>query len=374
MAVRAPQRSVPVARRQLGSERTKLVLAVIGVALSVALVGLLLGLRTGIGRQVTTYADRSGAEVYVAAAGARDLYATDSVVPAALAQRVRRLVPGAEVAPITTSLEMLTLHGRKAATFVVAWDPGRLGGPWRMHSGRRPARPGEIAVDRVFARTHGLRVGGTLPVRGRPLRIVGLTDQTAAWMSPLLFTTRTESNVANRRADVASFVIVRGAGSPEALAARLRPRLRGLAVLTREELAANDRQLMSGPFGAPLMVMVLVALGVGGLVIGLSVYGFVTEHRREFGMLKAIGGSSGRLYRMVAVQGLVIAGTGLVSGIVLQRAGAALMTALQPKYLFVFLPGHLIVAIVAAVFMGLAGALVPARMLAHLDPVEVFRR
>jgi hypothetical protein len=38
---------VPLARRQLGADRGKLVLAVIGVALSVALVGLLLGLRPG---------------------------------------------------------------------------------------------------------------------------------------------------------------------------------------------------------------------------------------------------------------------------------------------------------------------------------------
>ena len=374
MTVRAPERSVPLARRQLGAERSRLALAVIGVALSVALVGLLLGLRTGIGRQVTTYADRSGAEVYVAGKGARDLYATDSVVPVALADRVRGLVPGAEVGAITTSLEMLSLHGRKTATFVIGWDPGRLGGPWRMDEGRRPAAVGEIAIDRVFAGTHGLGVGDRLAVRGRPLRVVGLTDGTAAWMTPLLFTTRAESNVANARGDVASFVVVLGAGSPAALAATLRSRLGGFAVLTRDQLAANDRELMSGPFGAPLLIMVLVALGVGALVIGLSVYGFVSEHRREFGMLKAIGGSSRRLYGAVASQGLAIAGAGLAAGLVLQRLGASLMTALEPKYLFVFEPGHLLLALVAAAAMGLAGALVPARMIARLDPVEVFRR
>ena len=377
MTVRAPEPSVPFARRQLGAERGKLALAVIGVALSIALVGLLLGLRTGIGRQVTTYADRSGAQVYIAGKGARDLYATDSVVPVALADRVQRLVPGAEVGAITTSLEMLSLHGRKAATFVIGWDPGRLGGPWRMRAGRRPAAVGEIAIDRVFARTHGLGLGDRLAVRGRPLRVVGLTDGTAAWMTPLLFTTRTESNVANARGDVASFVVIRragGSGSPAALAATLRSRLPGFAVLTRDELAANDRELMSGPFGAPLLIMVLVALAVGALVIGLSVYGFVSEHRREFGTLKAIGGSSRRLYGAVAAQGLAIAGAGLAAGLVVQRLGASLMTALEPKYLFVFEPGHLVLALVASVAMGLAGALVPARMIARLDPVEVFRR
>lgn len=57
---------VPLARRQLLHEPLKLILALVGVTLAVALVGLLFGLREGIRRQVTTYADHAGADVYVA--------------------------------------------------------------------------------------------------------------------------------------------------------------------------------------------------------------------------------------------------------------------------------------------------------------------
>ena len=374
MASRAPQRSVPLARRQLGAERGKLLLAVIGVALSVALVGLLLGLRAGIATQVTRYEDQSGAEVYVGGAGARNLMVTDSVVPASLAARIKGVAKGADAAPITANLEMLTLHGRKAATLVIGSDPGKLGGPWQIRDGRRPARLGEIAVDRVFARQHSVVLGGLLALRGRPLRVVGITDGTSAWMTPLLFVTRAQANALNDRGDVASYVVVRGPGSPAALATRLRPRLPGLAVLTRDELAANDRELMTSAFSALLLVMVSVGLGVGAFVIGLSVYGFVTERRREFGMLKAIGGSSRGLYRLVGTQALAIAAAGVAAGFVLQRIGASAMTAIDPKFLFVFEPGHVAVALVAAVAMALAGAWAPARIVARLDPAEVFRR
>lgn len=377
MAARAPERSVPLARRQLGAERAKLVLAVIGVALSVTLVGLLLGLRAGIGKQVTRYEDQSGAQVFVGGAGARNLVVTDSVVSANLAARVERLVPGTQAAPITANLEMLTLHGRKQATLVIGSDPGRLGGPWRMREGRRPARLGEIAIDRVFAGQHAIGLGDRLGLRGQPLRVVGLTDRTSAWMTPLLFVTRSEANALNNRGDVASYIAVRGVGgseSPSALAARLRVRLPGLAVLTRDEVAANDRELMTGAFNALLLVMVSVGLGVGAFVIGLSVYGFVTERRREFGMLKAIGGSSRRLYRLVGTQALTIAAAGVAAGSLLQRAAASAMTAVDPKYLFVFKPGHVAAVLVAAVAMALAGAWAPARIVARLDPAEVFRR
>jgi putative ABC transport system permease protein len=374
MTARAPERSVPLARRQLGAERAKLVLAVIGVALSVALVGLLLGLRAGIAKQVTRYEDRSGAQVYVGGAGARDLMVTDSVVPASLAARIERLVRGAQAAPMTASLEMLTLHGRKTATLVIGFEPGHLGGPWQMRDGRPPARLGEITVDRVLARQHGIALGDRFAVRGEPLRVVGITDKTSAWMTPLLFTTRSEANALNDRGDVASYIVVRGPGSPSALAARLHARLPGLAVLTREQVAANDRELMTSAFNALLLVMVLVGLGVGAFVIGLSVYGFVAERRREFGMLKAIGGSSRRLYRLVSTQALAIAAAGVGVGFVLQRAAASAMTALDPKYLFVFKPAHVAVVLVAAIAMALAGAWAPARIVARLDPAEVFRR
>lgn len=367
-------RSVPLARRQLGAERGRLLLAVIGVALSVTLVGLLLGLRAGIAKQVTRYEDQSGAQVFIGGSGARNLMVTDSVVPAKLAARVEQLVTGVQAAPITAGLEMLTLHGRKAATLVIGSDPGRLGGPWRMRDGRRPGRIGEIAVDRVFARQHAVTLGGRLAVRGQPLRVVGITDETSAWMTPLLFVTRAQANALNDRGDVASYIVVRGTGPSSALASRLRTGLPGLAVLTSAEVAANDRELMTSAFNALLLVMVSVGLAVGGFVIGLSVYGFVTERRREFGTLKAIGGSSRRLYELVGTQALAIAATGVAAGLVLQRLAASVMTAIDPKYLFVFKPAHLAVALIAAVAMALAGAWAPARIVARLDPAEVFRR
>ena len=374
--MRATKRSVPLARRQLRAERGKLVLAVIGVALSVALVGLLLALRAGFAKQVSTFEDRSGAAVYVGGKGARNLVATASAVPAGLAPRIERAVPGAAAAPISASLEMLTMHGRKAATFVVGFEAGRLGEPWKLADGRRPARRGEIAVDRIWADRHELHVGDRVAIRGQQLRVVGITDQTSAWMTPLLFVTRAEANALAARGDVASYILVdapRGV-SDAALARRLQAKLPGFAVMTRAEITAHDRQLMTSPFDAPLLVMVAVALGVGALVIGLSVYGFVTERRREFGTLKALGGSARRLYGSVAAQALAIAGAGVVGGLLLQRVGAKLMGVVDARFLFEFKPGHVVVALVAAFVMALLGAWAPARVVARLDPAEVFRK
>jgi len=130
---------------------------------------------------------------------------------------------------------------------------------------------------------------------------------------------------------------------------------------------------MSAPFRAPLLVMVIVAFVIGVLVVGLTVYGFVADRRRELGMLKAIGGRNGRLYRLVAGEALAIAGLGLATGVLVQRVASAAITEAAPKFLFVFAPGQLVLAAVGALVMALVGAWVPARLLGRVDPAEVFR-
>lgn len=69
----------------------------------------------------------------------------------------------------------------------MGFEPGRLGAPWKLADGRTPARAGEIAVDRVMASSHRLEPGDALVLRGRRFRVVGLSDRTASWMTPLVF-------------------------------------------------------------------------------------------------------------------------------------------------------------------------------------------
>jgi putative ABC transport system permease protein len=365
-----------LARRQLFHEPLKLVLALLAVTLAVALVGLLFGLREGIRRQVTTFVDNAGAEVYVAPRDSRSFVTGGPpALPASLTGELARQPGVEETGAVLSSEAILRLHDQRVATLLIGFEPGQIGQPWKVKQGRRPTGRGEIAVDGVMAGAHGLRPGDVLRLRGSDLRVVGLTDRTASWMTPLAFVTRAQAAAMQGVPSSASFVLVRGDGRPaDRLAALLRKRFPHLNVMTRGELAANDRALMSRAFNAPLLVMVLISLAIGALVIAITTYGFVAERLREFGSLKAIGARNGRLYRVVSAQAIAIAATALVAGLVLQRGAAAAIEALWPKFLFVSLPSHYVLVISAALAMGLVGALVPARVLARLDPAEVFRR
>jgi putative ABC transport system permease protein len=353
----------------------KLALALAGVTLAVALVGLLFALREGIRHQVTTYVDHAGAQAYVAPRDSRSFVTGGPpALRASLADRLKQVPGVTETGAIVSSEAILRLHDRRVPTQLVGFQPGRLGRPWELAEGRAPAGSGEIAIDQVMANAHGLRPGGSLVLRGRQLRIVGLTKRTASWMTPLSFVTLDEASGMTGRTGAASFILVRGSRGNAELAATLERRLPQLNVMTRGELASNDRALMSRAFDGPLMMMVLIALAVGALVIAITTYGFVAERRREFGSLKAIGARNGRLYRVVSTQALTIATTALVVGIAVGQIAARTIEALWPKFLFVSLPSHLLLVAAAALVMGVIGALVPARVLARLDPAEVYRR
>jgi putative ABC transport system permease protein len=365
----------PLARRQLLHEPVKLGLALTGVALAVTLVLLLLGLREGIARQATTYEDHAGADIYVGPKDA-ETFATPgaTALPARELNRLA-LTPGIERAgAISDGLSVLKMHGKRIAVLLIGFDPGRIGGPWDMAEGRPPRAPGEIAVDQVLAADHGISVGDKIPLRGRALHVVGLTAETASWMTPLLFVTRGTANELQNRGDSATFFLLETAGSADSLAKRLQRQFPRLNVMTRSQIAINSRRLMTESFNATLNVMALIALGVGTMVIGLTAYGFISERRREYGALKAIGERAGRLYRLVSLQAIAIALGGLAIGLVFGRLAESVIHTIWPKFLFVSLPSHYLLLVFATLLMGLIGALVPIRMLARLDPAEVFRR
>ena len=378
MTVRA-HTTVPLARRQLLHEPLKLSLALIGVTVSVALVGLLFGLREGINRQVTTYEDHVGAAIYVAQPDTRNFISSgSSALPASIGRELRKVPGVAEAGPVTNTLGILALHDKRVASMLVGFEPNKIGGPWEMASGRPPVALDEIALDRVMADAHGLKVGDMVKIRDRHMRVVGLTDRTASWMTPLIFTTQRAANAIQRRGDTSTFYLVRARDRSESGAAALKGRLARrfpqLSVLSRGTIAASDRALMSQSFDAPLLTMALIALAVGALVIGITIYSFISERRREFGSLKAIGGRNGRLYRIVTSQALLIAAVGLAGGLLLERLASYLVHATWPKFLFVSLGSHYALMVAAALLMALIGALVPIRTLAKLDPLEVFRR
>jgi putative ABC transport system permease protein len=368
-------RRVPLGRRQLTAQPAKLVVSVVAVAASVALVLLLSGLRRGMGEQVTLYVDRQ-AQVFVAQDGTRNFLSQASVLPDTLERRVARVAGVADAAPISQQYAMFRLHGRRVLALLVGYDPGRAGGPWTLSAGRRPGAPGELVLDRVLASKHGLGVGAVVDYRGLRLRVVGLSSGTSGFMTPLAFATRRTVNSLDRAPGTASFFLVRPAPgvAPATLASRIESAVGGVSALLREEIAANDRRQLAGPFSGPLRAMVAIAFAVAVLVIGLTIYTSTSERAREYATLKAIGLRTRALLVLITAQAWSLALAGTALGVLLSFGAARGVSALAPQYLIAISRETIALVAGGAVLMAIAAALLPARYLARLDPATAFRR
>jgi putative ABC transport system permease protein len=363
-------RRVGLARRTLFADRRRLAASVLGVGAALMLILLLEGLWAGIQAQVTLYEDNVGAELYVVAPGTLNLFADGSNIPLTTVDRVRATSGVDWVAPVRATYSIVDLQGRKEPVAMIGSVPNQHGGVWNLASGRAPQADNEIVIDRVLANRHDLAVGSTITVEGVPLRIVGISRDTAMFMTSLVFVTHHAMDTALRTPNATSAVLV-GTADPSAVASRLSAS--GLTVVTRQRLHDADLALATNIYGKPLKLMVGVGVLAGTLVIALTAYTLVTEQRRAYGVIKALGASGGRLTALAVEQTFALAAIGAAASLVLFFAGRALIEWLRPQFLVLLTGDTILIAGAAAFVMALLAAMVPARRLNKLDAASAFR-
>jgi putative ABC transport system permease protein len=364
-----------LARKHLLQDRTRLTLNIAGVALAVMLILILNGFLTGMMRQITTYLDHSPGGFVIAQSGVTNLLGATSVLPPGTTSQVERVEGVARVVPILSQFVILDLHGRRQPAYMIGYEPARGGGPWSLTEGREPETDSEAVFDRILGDRHGLHIGDSLRVMGKDLTIVGFSDQTTSWMTSFFFLRKSAVEGLVRLPGATSFLLVETTGSEAD--GRIRERLVSLPavqVLTKAEMAANDRRLFGRFFSAPVRLMAGIAFLVGTLVVGLVIYTSTVEREREYGVLKAIGSANRVLYSAVAAQALLASFAGVVVGVGLAVGASQWIMALRPQFLIVLAPLDVVRAAAAGLVMALAAGLVPIRLVAGLAPAEVFRR
>jgi putative ABC transport system permease protein len=363
-------RRVPLARRNLLADWRRLVAGVLGVGVALMLVLLLDGLRQGIESSATAYVDHVGADLFVTQPGVANFLGETSVLPRRTVDTVEAIPGVVWAAPVRGQYVVFELHGKKIATYAIGSVPGEPGGPWSLASGRTVERDDEIVMDRALAERHRLGVGDQLDVAGSRFRIVGTSRGTSAAMTGFVFVTHAATDRLLRSPDTTSYVLV---GTRDAPAVKQRLETAGLEVFDRQTLGGNDRRLFTGIFSAPLDLMVAVAFAAGTLVVALTVYTSVTERRREYGIVKALGASERSLIGLVIRQTLLLGLAGLVVGGLLYLGAEWLLARIRPQFPVALTGTSALRAVVAATVMALLAAIIPARRVAAADPASVYR-
>ncbi|HET6329838.1 MAG TPA: ABC transporter permease, partial [Holophagaceae bacterium] len=116
---------------------------------------------------------------------------------------------------------------------------------------------------------------------------------------------------------------------------------------------------------------VFLGVLVGVVVVAQTLYTSTMEHIKEFGTVKAIGGTNADIYRILARQASIAAALGFVLGLGLAFAQKPAIEALALKLI---IPWPTIAVVCVGTFvLCLASAMVSFRKVAGLDPGIVFR-
>lgn len=367
---------VSIARKNLFQERTRLLISVGGVAFSVMLILVLMGLYRGWQIRVTAYIERVRADLWVTQDGASDMFHASSFLPAGVEGRLRRVRGVKAVYRYVGRQVSFDLDDREAHLFLVGFDPEEnVSGPVAMAAGKDRPAAGEILVDRVFARNKGLAIGSVLEINETPLRIVGISDGGNMIIYQFSFVNLREAERVLQMNGFANFFLVQvdNPDEVEQVRARIERKVGGVEVFSKAEFRRNNMRIVTETFLPIIAVLTIIALAVGAAVIGLTIYTATVEKAREYGVLKAIGASNRTLYMVVLQQAAVAAVLGYIVGAVVSLGLSVVIQRSVPAFMVSMTPQMLGWVLLAALGMSGVAALIPARRIAAIDPAEAFR-
>lgn len=192
-------------------------------------------------------------------------------------------------------------------------------------------------VDATYATTNEITVGDTIEVAGTDVEVVGIVASTSdsADTAANVYLPLDTAQELSGAGDVISTVYVQAesASSIDAVQAALADELPDATITSQSELASTVSGSLSSAtslianLGTWLSIIVLAVAVLLSVLLTLS---GVSRRTREFGTLKAIGWSNGRVVRQVAgesmVQGLIGGAVGLALGI----AGIVVINLVKP--------------------------------------------
>ncbi|MEU3251104.1 ABC transporter permease [Streptomyces sp. NPDC006997] len=283
------------------------------------------------------------------------------------------LVVRAQFTPVGVRLP----DGDRVETTAAAYDP-RLDDvaniPYAEGDTAAALADGRMAMDRDFARDHGVRVGTALPVefqggRTAELTVGALTDQETSdgfgTQGGMYFGLATLERYGPGGQEAAVYVNAADGTADDDLRAALEETLDPYPQVQVRDLA-DYKQLVRDQI-AVLLYLVYALLGLAIVIAVLGVVNTlalsVVERTREIGLLRAIGLARRQLRRMIRLESVVIAvfgallglALGLVWGVCVQQVLALQgMTALAIPW------GTVVAVVVGSAVVGIVAALLPA--------------
>lgn len=367
---------IHMAFRNLFQSRMRLIVSTGGVALAMLLILALDAIVAGTERQMTAYIDHSGADVIVSQAGVRTLHMSSSSLAAEDLQRVQREPGVASVTPILYVTNTIVAGSQISLAYIIGLPAEAAAGrPWQMEAGRPIPEPGQAIIEAAIAHQAGVGLGATVTILGRPFTVSGLATGTASLTNSVAFISFDDFAQIRGTSNTASYLLVKTL--PGVPATKLAPQIQrdvaGVTAQTREQFAAQERQVVDDMSTDLISIMDTIGLAIGLAVMALTVYTATLARRSEYGVLKALGARVTQLYRVVLAQAFISVALGFALGLALTFALAVGVPHVAANVALAFSVASLLKVGVVSFVIASVSAFLPIWQIARLDPALVFK-
>ena len=369
-----------IAIKNLLHDRTRFLMTVVGIALSLVLVTVQLGLLGGFDRTISAALDHAKADLWIVPSGTG---AFDDPAVLENGERYAALSIGGiqRVTPLIVGFsDWRRPNGGITSVIVIGANPrsGTLA-PWNVRAGKPSdlRAPDAVAVDASYAEQLGVgKPGDVARIEGQRARVAVITSGIRSFTtSPYVFTSlaqaRTFLSTAAPKSSYLAVELVKGADL-DLIGKKLSAKLPNVEVLTPAEFRWRnvERWLLETGAGIALLAGAILAVLVGSVIMTQTLYASVNDHLKEFATLRAMGSSKGFLRAVILCQAAigtlagcllaVLAGAMIVSG----TANLSMPIQISPILVLVLL------GVAAAMAAGAAAA--AASKVARVDPASVF--
>jgi len=342
--------------------------SVLAVAIEVAMVMLVVGLTHGLVHDTARRVEGVGADVMVQPPSSSYLFAlSQAPMTMKFGDRLAEIPHVYAVAPVLFLFNAVgglnIIYGIDTKSF------DRVSGGFAFHEGGPLTGAFDILVDDWYARANQLKAGQKLSLLNHEFRVAGIVEHGKG--SRLFIPLSTAEDLLGVQ-DKASIFFVKctDPGYTDDVTAAIQQILPKYKILPVKEymslMTSNNLPLLNGF----ITVMIAIAVGIGFLVIFLSMYTTITERTREIGILKSLGASKGYIIAVILREAGLLSVIGVLAGYGMAVIARKAILAAFPTVTIELTAEWALYAASLAFAGSLLGAFYPALRASQLDPVD----
>jgi len=376
--------------RNLWRRKGRTFLTVFGIVVGIFALTVLGGMTARMNQQVKGMKGFIAGKISVAPAAANEhmgmAVGGGKYLDLSVARAIEK-VPGVEDASGMVMVQLKNSEGLSPPQMMVAYEP--VAGMFKdikvaKGRGLLPGDSGKVVLGSTLATDLGARVGSTVNLKNKSFEVVGVMDTTMGVTDTWAFIPYQDGlavflgqNPFIKSVDLVQSITVlpKPGTNIEALAGTIGKTVPGIKT-TSPAQAEKQISQMTTIFSAIILGIAFIALFVGGLSVINTMIMSVSERRREIGLKKAIGATTGTILREYLGEalmiGLVAGACGMLLGL-LAIAGLNRATASSNTVIFTVTATVILGPVIfATILAGLAG-LFPALRAARLNPVDALK-